>query len=139
MYFLQKERNKLKINISKEDLAWDSDKQYKFRNPNQKELKNTIKPPNWKFNITSLEDAYNNNDLIVWMRTAAFSEFRKLYGRIMLSKNYELWRHTNQSIANHNLSISSPKIHSLPEGLYYVEIDYRNYFHCLIFNRFYFS
>lgn len=119
MYFLPKERNKVKINISKEDLAWDSDKQYKFKNPNQKELKNTIRPPNWKFNITSLEDGYNNNDLIVWMRTAAFSAFRKLYGRIMLSKNFELWRHeTNRSITNKN-------IESLPEGEYYVEIDYQ--------------
>jgi hypothetical protein len=122
MYFLPKERYKVKINISKEDLAWDSDKQYKFKNPNQKELKNTIKPPNWKFNITSLEDGYNNNDLIVWMRTAAFSTFRKLYGRIMLSKNFELWRYET------NRSITSKNIDSLPEGEYYVEIDYRKNF-----------
>jgi hypothetical protein len=56
------------------------------------------------------------------MRTAAFSTFRKLYGRIMLSKNFELWRYeTNRSITNKNID-------SLPEGEYYVEIDYRKNF-----------
>lgn len=125
MYFVKQEKVKLKINISKEDLAWNSDKKYKFLNP--KEFKNTIKPPNWKQNVTYLEDGYNNNDLIVWMRTAAFSEFRKLYGRIILSENYELWRYSNHSndlVFGKNSTFFSQS-RQLPEGQYYVEIDYR--------------
>jgi hypothetical protein len=87
---------------------------------------NTVKPPNWKYNISYLEDHYNNNDLIVWMRTAAFSEFRKLYGRIMISDNLELW----QAFTNHSIefilknSSYFSSTYPLPKGQYYIEINY---------------
>lgn len=30
-----------------------------------------------------MQDGYQNEDFIVWMRTAAFPTFRKLYGRVV--------------------------------------------------------
>lgn len=46
------------------------------------------KPTNWKKNLWELDETddqnngLQNEDLIVWMRTAAFPNFRKLYRRI---------------------------------------------------------
>ena len=54
---------------------------------------NTIKPANWKRSIYELDesDAENNGlqneDLIVWMRPAALSSFRKLHRRIDQSQH----------------------------------------------------
>ena len=48
----------------------------------------TVSPPNWKKKLWELDpkDEGNNGlineDLIVWMRTAAFPNFRKLYRKI---------------------------------------------------------
>lgn len=45
----------------------------------------TVPPPNWHLSVTQLDQknsdntGYQNEDLIVWMRTAAFPNFRKLY------------------------------------------------------------
>ena len=48
--------------------------------------KNTIPPPNWNRHISELSNAnstgYENEALMVWMRTAAFPKFKKFYGRI---------------------------------------------------------
>lgn len=72
-------------------IAWDSDKNIKFRNPvggNLKEaFKDFMRPEKWEKDIWDLdpEDSNNgflNEDLIVWMRTAALPTFRKLYRRI---------------------------------------------------------
>lgn len=49
---------------------------------------NSSKPLYWRKPIKNLSDGYKNEDLIVWMRTAAFPSFRKLYGRIDDSAGY---------------------------------------------------
>jgi len=90
------------IPLSKTGIAWDSDKKYKFKNPTPPEgykdlaeyLKNvTVSPPNWGkplWELDTTDDANNgllNEDLIVWMRTAAFPNFRKLYRKIEKDPN----------------------------------------------------
>lgn len=80
--------NPIKLNISKKDLAWSSDRKFKFRNPAN--FIHTVKPVNWHKNITQLENGFQNEDLMVWMRTAAFPTFKKLYGRILLEENSKL-------------------------------------------------
>jgi len=76
-------------------IAWESDRKYKFGNPdtNGTSLKDfleskTLRPKDWIKDLWELdtEDEENNGllneDLIVWMRTAAFPNFRKLYRKI---------------------------------------------------------
>jgi len=87
------------IALNKRGIAWASDKQYKFRNPGEnsgeqsvaelkKAFEGTVKPMDWQKNIWELdkEDPENNGflneDLIVWMRTAALPNFRKLYRKV---------------------------------------------------------
>jgi len=85
------------IPLEKTGIAWESDKKYKFQNPDlptgfntlEEYLKNkTAKPKDWIKNLWELDTNDTNNngllneDLIVWMRTAAFPNFRKLYRRI---------------------------------------------------------
>ena len=51
-------------------------------------FKDTIKPLYWQKNVWELDsddddnNGYRNEDLIVWMRTAALPTFRKLYRRV---------------------------------------------------------
>lgn len=48
----------------------------------------TAHPPNWQKPVYELDpsdpanNGYKNEDLIVWMRTAALPNFRKLYRRV---------------------------------------------------------
>lgn len=71
-------------------IAWPSDRNIKFKNPPgdlKEALKNFVKPLNWKQELWELDTDPNNNgfeneDLIVWMRTAALPSFRKLYRKI---------------------------------------------------------
>ncbi|XP_053617317.1 cell cycle control protein 50A [Plodia interpunctella] len=76
-------------------IAWSSDKEIKFRNPPgdlQKAFENFSKPLNWRLNVWELDlddpnnNGFQNEDLIVWMRTAALPTFRKLYRRVDHSK-----------------------------------------------------
>lgn len=105
------------VNLIRKGIAWDSDKRYKFKNPTVPEgqtleevlKEKTAKPPEWKKNLWELdtEDEQNNGlqneDLIVWMRTAAFPNFRKLYRKI-----------------DHDGYFKD----GLPKGNYTMEIDY---------------
>jgi len=86
------------IALIRTGIAWESDKKYKFQNPELppgKTLKEylmekTESPPAWGKKLWELDtvtanDSNNgllNEDLIVWMRTAAFPNFRKLYRKI---------------------------------------------------------
>ncbi|KAK0399900.1 hypothetical protein QR680_003265 [Steinernema hermaphroditum] len=73
-------------------VVWEVDKNVKFKNPTcadcktlAEAFKGTVKPKNWMKPVYELDLADPNNngflntDLIVWMRTAALPDFRKLY------------------------------------------------------------
>ncbi|XP_063229658.1 cell cycle control protein 50A [Bacillus rossius redtenbacheri] len=105
--------NEKEVPLLKTGIAWPSDKQIKFQNPpgNLSEaFKDFEKPKNWKVRVYELDPADRNNngfeneDLIVWMRTAALPSFRKLYRRIDHSQ--EGYRH------------------GLPAGNYTLVVDY---------------
>jgi len=113
----------VKVDLLRTGIAWESDKKYKFKNPDTGGLtlkeflegKNKVaKPKDWKKNLWELdtEDENNNGlqneDLIVWMRTAAFPNFRKLYRRI---------NHNDTNTAAHFSE-------GLKKGNYTLTIDY---------------
>ncbi|XP_047083417.1 ALA-interacting subunit 1-like [Lolium rigidum] len=69
------------IEVNKKDIAWKSDKKHKFGNdiyPSNFQKGRLIGGAKLNESIALSEQ----EDLIVWMRTAAFPTFRKLYGRI---------------------------------------------------------
>uniref|UniRef100_A0A8W8N0S6 Cell cycle control protein 50A n=1 Tax=Magallana gigas TaxID=29159 RepID=A0A8W8N0S6_MAGGI len=74
------------ISLIATGIAWFSDKQDKFNNPSS--WNGFTNPPNWNdkyvYNLSSEanNNGYINEDLIVWMRTAALPNFRKLYRKI---------------------------------------------------------
>lgn len=103
------------IAVLRTGIAWATDKNSKFRNPSGNNLseafKDTAPPPNWKTPVYELDpkdpndNGFQNEALMVWMRTAALPTFRKLFGRI-----------------DHS---SAPKFHhSLPKGTYKILIKY---------------
>ena len=113
-------------------IAWDSDKRFKFSNPEECKAKATAKdtqtclrdtfkvyakPKDWKINLWELDpqnpenNGLQNEDFIVWMRAAAFPNFRKLYRKI-----------NHSDAQNHALS---EKFRSgLPRGNYSLMIEY---------------
>lgn len=79
------------------NIAWPSDRKSKFRNPDgnlQEALKNFVRPIAWSKNLWELDlknesnNGFLNEDLIVWMRTAALPNFRKLYRLIDHQQKY---------------------------------------------------
>ncbi|XP_059489651.1 cell cycle control protein 50A isoform X2 [Neocloeon triangulifer] len=79
------------VPLLKTGIAWPSDKAMKFNNPPgdlQQAFENYAKPPNWRKNVYELDpkdpnnNGFENEDLIVWMRTSALPTFRKLYRRV---------------------------------------------------------
>uniref|UniRef100_A0A7G3ABB7 Putative cell cycle control protein n=1 Tax=Lutzomyia longipalpis TaxID=7200 RepID=A0A7G3ABB7_LUTLO len=94
-------------------IAWPSDKEIKFRNPEgdlKQALQGFARPRAWTRNLWELDlenpenNGFQNEDLIVWMRTAALPSFRKLYRRV---------DHTN-----------APFTEGLPKGEYTLRVDY---------------
>lgn len=103
-------------NLINTGIAWPSDKAVKFRNPEgdlKEAFKDYVKPVNWGRNVWELDpnntgnNGFENEDLIVWMRTAALPSFRKLY-RIIDTTSKE-----------------SKFTNSLPAGNYTLYITYR--------------
>ncbi|XP_076650188.1 cell cycle control protein 50A isoform X2 [Halictus rubicundus] len=84
-------RHRMKVPLLRTGIAWPSDKAIKFKNP-EGDLKEAFegyaKPKNWDKYIYELDpddksnNGFQNEDLIVWMRTAALPTFRKLYRRV---------------------------------------------------------
>ena len=74
-------------------------------------LKDTLRPRDWHQDLWELDtenesnNGLQNEDLIVWMRTAALPNFRKLYRKI-----------------DHSEGTYSE---GLPKGTYQLNIDYR--------------
>lgn len=84
------------IKLLNTGIAWPSDKRVKFRNPpgNLTEALKPFSPPIfWKQPVNELDpgnpdnNGFQNEDLIVWMRTAALPSFRKLYRRLDQTNN----------------------------------------------------
>lgn len=97
-------------------IAWPSDKEIKFRNP-PGDLKTILsenfdRPLAWTRDLWELDptnqdnNGLQNEDLIVWMRTAALPSFRKLYRRLNL--------HGNSRFNG-----------KLQRGTYILDVDYR--------------
>jgi len=115
---------KTKVNVTRLDIAWESDKKYKFSNGDCKvegnctteELKEKFKifarPKDWKKDLWNLDpdnsgnNGLQNEDLIVWMRTAALPNFRKLYRKIDLKNNGDGFKN------------------GIPKGIYSLDIEY---------------
>jgi hypothetical protein len=85
------------VPVSRYNIAWDSDKTHKFRNPTKSgdqsledvfKAAGAVKPRDWKVDPWMLDtvneenNGFQNEDLIVWMRAAALPNFRKLYRRV---------------------------------------------------------
>lgn len=91
------EKTEHHVPLLRTGIAWKSDREVKFRNPdgNLKDaLKDFSKPIAWTKELYDLDPAipqnngFQNEDLIVWMRTAALPNFRKLYRRINKTEKY---------------------------------------------------
>ncbi|XP_035507230.1 transmembrane protein 30C [Scophthalmus maximus] len=105
-----------KVPLLRRGITWYTDKNVKFRNPKVDNLtlaqvfQGTAKPLYWQRPVYELDQAdptnngFINDDLIVWMREAAFPNFKKLYGVL-----YRADEHFTQG---------------LPAGSYSIEINY---------------
>lgn len=109
------------------NIAWKSDRETKFQNPDgnlTQAFKDFAKPPNWPRPVDQLDsenpenNGFQNQDFIVWMRTAAFPTFRKPYRKVI-----------------HQGTFAS----GLPKGTYYLKVTYSILFklhkkHCGLVN-----
>lgn len=102
----------IRVSILNTGIAWPTDKEYKFRNPPNFGPDKYVKPdlwdePPWELDSNPDNNGYQNENFIVWMRNAAFPQFKKLWGRI------------NHDGGDGRFS------KSLPKGNYTLEVDYR--------------
>ncbi|TTM51866.1 Protein CMSS1 [Bagarius yarrelli] len=124
----------IEIPLLRKGITWYTDKNVKFRNPKmnttlQQAFQGTTQPSYWQQPVYGLDpaDPYNNgfinDDLIVWMREAAFPNFKKLYG--ILNRAHSFFSHGlpagNYSILI-SYSILTPQCLGL--GSYYFPVLY---------------
>ncbi|OQR73013.1 cell cycle control protein 50A-like [Tropilaelaps mercedesae] len=74
-----KNNNWKEVSLLRDQISWYTDKYVKFHNATS--YNGTAKPPAWNKTIAEM-GGFTNEDLIVWMRTAALPTFRKLYARV---------------------------------------------------------
>ncbi|KAJ1351187.1 CDC50 protein chat-1 [Parelaphostrongylus tenuis] len=81
------------VPVTTDGVLWDVDKDRKFKNPPIppggtlcEAFKGTAKPPNWKWEPCTM-GGFENVDFIVWMRTAALPNFRKLWRLVNRNSN----------------------------------------------------
>jgi hypothetical protein len=76
------------ITLERTGIAWESDKTFKFKNPDDfpsDAFKAKYQAPlawrraPWDLDPNTTNNGLDNEDFIVWMRTAALPNFRKLY------------------------------------------------------------
>ncbi|XDV30398.1 hypothetical protein PO909_033327 [Leuciscus waleckii] len=104
----------VQVPLYRKGIAWYTDKNVKFRNPPtnntftlRQAFEGTIRPLYWQRPVYELDDTDSNNngfindDLIVWMREAAFPNFKKLYGVLNRAQGP-----FNQGLPSGNYSIS---------------------------------
>ncbi|XP_069493313.1 cell cycle control protein 50C-like [Ambystoma mexicanum] len=93
LYYYPDAAHTMTVPLVRNGNSWWSDKNVKFENPDPKgdlreAFKGTRPPPYWQKAVYSLDETdpenngYKNDDLIIWMRVAAFPTFRKLYRRL---------------------------------------------------------
>lgn len=107
--------------IIQHGIAWATDKKNRYKNPPANDsftlaqaFADTAKPPNWRKEVWQLSydssnNGFQNEQLIVWMRTAALPTFRKLYGIL--------------NPFSDNNDLNNNQIY-LPKGVYQLGIDY---------------
>ncbi|KAK6487081.1 transmembrane protein 30C [Huso huso] len=86
------------VPLLKTDISWFTDRTVKFQNPSPKDnltaaFAGTAHPFYWWKPVYQLSVEKNNNgfvneDLIVWMRQAAFPSFKKLYRRLNRTQEF---------------------------------------------------
>lgn len=86
------------IPLRKDGIAWDSDKKTKFKNP-----------PDSDKGVRVIAD-FEDEDFIVWMRTAGLPDFKKLY-RIIDYKLYAGTTYTVKIRSTYDVSSFSGKKH----------------------------
>lgn len=106
----------LNVPLLRKGLTWYTDKNIKYSNPKTNNLslaqvfEETTQPPYWQKPVYELDrldptnNGFINDDLIVWMREAAFPNFKKLYG---------ILHRANKPFTN-----------GLPAGNYSIQISY---------------
>lgn len=102
----------VKVGLLEHDISWPTDRKYKFHNPaDLKELDKFTHPVNWRTYLQDFkvgnESAFENEHLIVWMRSAALPNFRKLWARV-----------------DHSAEVFKL---GLPRGTYKMEIEYSEF------------
>lgn len=105
-----------RVPLLRKGITWYTDKNVKYRNPYTENmtlaqvLADTTAPPYWHKPVYELDpldptnNGFINDDLIIWMREAAFPNFKKLYGVLYRANN--------------------PFTKGLPAGNYSIEIAY---------------
>lgn len=112
----QNSSGNVNVGLLNRNIAWSVDLNIKYKNPTVPSgfplrygFNGTAKPPYWRKPVYELStdsdnNGFKNEDLIVWMRTAALPSFRKLYRKV---------NRTQAGFAN-----------GLPSGNYFLNVEY---------------